>query len=47
MVVLKLTKQGKHGSLKVMYTVEGGEDIPEIELNHFEGYRGTHVSAHV
>ncbi|KAI9183236.1 hypothetical protein H9P43_004153 [Blastocladiella emersonii ATCC 22665] len=29
------------GGLQVMYTIEGHRDIPELELTHLEGYRGS------
>ncbi|KAL7752888.1 hypothetical protein RI367_001891 [Sorochytrium milnesiophthora] len=33
--------RNEDGSLKVMYTIDGGKDIPEIELTHLEGYKGS------
>ncbi|MGD8849045.1 MAG: DUF5911 domain-containing protein, partial [Anaerolineales bacterium] len=29
------------GSLQVMYRLDGGHEMPESELEHFEGYRGS------
>ncbi|CAI6095512.1 unnamed protein product [Clonostachys chloroleuca] len=29
------------GGLPIMFTIHGGTDIPEITLDHFEGYRGS------
>ncbi|CAG8587440.1 2067_t:CDS:2, partial [Paraglomus occultum] len=29
------------GSLNIMYSIEGDKILPEIELNHLEGYRGS------
>ncbi|KAF2278008.1 Six-hairpin glycosidase [Westerdykella ornata] len=31
----------KHGALPIMFTIWGGTDIPEVELNHLDGYRGS------
>jgi GH15 family glucan-1,4-alpha-glucosidase len=37
------TKQAtpNDGPLQVMYTIDGSHDIPEITLDHLEGYRGS------
>jgi GH15 family glucan-1,4-alpha-glucosidase len=32
---------GPNGSLPIMFTIRGETDIPEITLNHLEGYRGS------
>ncbi len=29
------------GSLRLMYTIDGKQDIGEVELNHLEGYKGS------
>ncbi|BEI84091.1 hypothetical protein CcaverHIS002_0406950 [Cutaneotrichosporon cavernicola] len=29
------------GSLQIMYTIHGGKDVPEIELDHLDGHRGS------
>ncbi|KAL1609617.1 hypothetical protein SLS59_001124 [Nothophoma quercina] len=34
-------KERKTGSLPIMFTIKGETDIPEIELDHLEGYRGS------
>ena len=34
-------KERKVGSLPIMFTIKGETDIPEIELDHLEGYRGS------
>lgn len=34
-------KERKVGSLPIMFTIKGETEIPEIELNHLEGYRGS------
>jgi GH15 family glucan-1,4-alpha-glucosidase len=31
----------RHGSLPIMFTIWGGTDIPEMELTHLDGYRGS------
>ncbi|KAJ4375038.1 hypothetical protein N0V83_002117 [Neocucurbitaria cava] len=33
--------KARHGALPIMFTIWGGTDIPEIELKHLEGYRGS------
>ncbi|KAL7921706.1 glycoside hydrolase family 15 protein [Trichoderma austrokoningii] len=33
--------RGPDGGLPIMFTIHGGTDIPEITLDHFEGYRGS------
>ena len=37
----RLHFDGDQGPLQVMYAVDGRADLPEIELNHLEGYRGS------
>jgi GH15 family glucan-1,4-alpha-glucosidase len=32
---------GESGPLQVMYAVDGDADLPEMTLDHFEGYRGS------
>ena len=32
---------GPDGGLPIMFTIRGETDIPEITLDHFEGYRGS------
>lgn len=34
-------KERKVGALPIMFTIRGETDIPEIELDHLEGYRGS------
>ncbi|XPS74245.1 hypothetical protein M3J09_006365 [Ascochyta lentis] len=34
-------KERKTGALPIMFTIKGETDIPEIELDHLEGYRGS------
>ncbi len=29
------------GALPIMFTIRGETDIPELELNHLQGYRGS------
>jgi GH15 family glucan-1,4-alpha-glucosidase len=31
----------RHGALPIMFTIWGGTEIPEIELDHMDGYRGS------
>jgi GH15 family glucan-1,4-alpha-glucosidase len=33
--------KARHGALPIMFTIWGGTDVPEIELEHMEGYRGS------
>ncbi|CAO2654169.1 Nn.00g109020.m01.CDS01 [Neocucurbitaria sp. VM-36] len=33
--------KARHGALPIMFTIWGGTDIPETELKHMEGYRGS------
>lgn len=33
--------EARHGALPIMFTIWGGTDIPEVELDHLEGYRGS------
>ncbi|KAH7171204.1 family 15 glycoside hydrolase [Dactylonectria macrodidyma] len=33
--------RGPDGGLPIMFTIRGETDIPELELNHLEGYRGS------
>ncbi|KAM0514246.1 hypothetical protein ACHAPE_007083 [Trichoderma viride] len=33
--------RGPDGGLPIMFTIRGGTDIPELTLDHFEGYRGS------
>jgi GH15 family glucan-1,4-alpha-glucosidase len=33
--------KARHGALPIMFKITGGTDIPEIELGHLEGYRGS------
>jgi GH15 family glucan-1,4-alpha-glucosidase len=35
------TKDEGPGALKLMYGIDGRPDLPETELHHFEGYRGS------
>lgn len=31
----------KDGGLPIMFTIRGETDVPEIELSHLDGYRGS------
>ncbi|RUP44012.1 Six-hairpin glycosidase-like protein [Jimgerdemannia flammicorona] len=33
--------QNPDGSLQIMYSIDGAKELPEIELTHLEGYRGS------
>lgn len=33
--------RAKDGSLPIMFSIRGETDLPEIELDHLEGYRGS------
>jgi GH15 family glucan-1,4-alpha-glucosidase len=33
--------KARHGALPIMFTIWGGTDIPELELEHLEGYKGS------
>lgn len=33
--------KARHGALPIMFTIWGGTEIPELELDHMEGYRGS------
>jgi GH15 family glucan-1,4-alpha-glucosidase len=33
--------KARRGALPIMFTIWGGTDIPELELEHLEGYRGS------
>jgi len=35
-----MRNRDKNGGLQIMYTIHGGKDIPEIELNHLDGHKG-------
>lgn len=32
---------GSDGGLPIMFTIHGDTDIPELELDHLEGYKGS------
>lgn len=36
-----LKSRAPDGGLPIMFTIRGGTEIPEIELDHLEGYRGS------
>ncbi|OLN88730.1 Uncharacterized protein C4H3.03c [Colletotrichum chlorophyti] len=36
-----IKSRGPDGELPIMFTIRGDTDIPEIELDHLEGYRGS------
>ncbi|WQF77781.1 Putative six-hairpin glycosidase superfamily, GH15-like domain, trehalase-like protein [Colletotrichum destructivum] len=36
-----IKSRGPSGELPIMFTIRGETDIPEIELDHLEGYRGS------
>lgn len=35
-----LRNRNEDGSLQIMYTIHGGKDIPEMELDHLDGHKG-------
>jgi GH15 family glucan-1,4-alpha-glucosidase len=35
------TSKARDGPLQVMYRIDGGSDLDEVELSHLEGYRGS------
>ncbi|CAK9781214.1 unnamed protein product [Cutaneotrichosporon oleaginosum] len=37
----RLKDRNHDGSLQIMYTIHGDKDIPEVELSHLEGHRGS------
>ncbi|KAK0392454.1 hypothetical protein NLU13_1949 [Sarocladium strictum] len=41
-IVERMTRsRGPDGGLPIMFTIHGGTDIPELTLDHLEGYRGS------
>ncbi|KAK2020076.1 family 15 glycosyl hydrolase [Colletotrichum eremochloae] len=36
-----IKSRGPDGALPIMFTIRGETDIPEVELDHLEGYRGS------
>lgn len=36
-----IKSRGPSGELPIMFTIRGETDIPEVELSHLEGYRGS------
>jgi GH15 family glucan-1,4-alpha-glucosidase len=38
---LRHAADGARGPLRVMYSIDGGDDLPEEELGHLAGYRGS------
>ncbi|KAK1980316.1 family 15 glycosyl hydrolase [Colletotrichum cereale] len=36
-----IKSRGPNGELPIMFTIRGETDIPEVELDHLEGYRGS------
>ncbi|WYZ34864.1 hypothetical protein EsH8_I_001140 [Colletotrichum jinshuiense] len=36
-----IKSRGPNGELPIMFTIRGETDIPEVELGHLEGYRGS------
>ncbi|KAK0460162.1 glycoside hydrolase family 15 protein [Desarmillaria tabescens] len=37
----RLRHKNDDGSLQIMYTIHGGKDLEEIELNHLDGHKGS------
>lgn len=37
----RLRDKNPDGSLQIMYTIHGGKDLPEIELSHLDGHKGS------
>ncbi|KAF9476199.1 glycoside hydrolase family 15 protein [Pholiota conissans] len=37
----RLRNKNADGSLQIMYTIHGGKDLEEIELNHLDGHKGS------
>lgn len=37
----RLRDKNPDGSLQIMYTIHGGKDLPEIELCHLDGHKGS------
>jgi GH15 family glucan-1,4-alpha-glucosidase len=37
----RLKHKNPDGSLQIMYTIHGGKDLEEIELNHLDGHKGS------
>ncbi|KAL0058997.1 hypothetical protein AAF712_014293 [Marasmius tenuissimus] len=37
----RLRDKNPDGSLQIMYTIHGGKDLEEIELNHLDGHKGS------
>jgi GH15 family glucan-1,4-alpha-glucosidase len=37
----RLKDKNPDGSLQIMYTIHGGKDLEEIELNHLDGHKGS------
>ncbi|KAI9463813.1 glycoside hydrolase family 15 protein [Boletus coccyginus] len=37
----RLRNKNPDGSLQIMYTIHGGKDLEEIELNHLDGHKGS------
>ncbi|SJL17651.1 related to glycosyl hydrolase, family 15 [Armillaria ostoyae] len=37
----RLRHKNPDGSLQIMYTIHGGKDLEEIELNHLDGHKGS------
>ncbi|EIW81645.1 glycoside hydrolase family 15 protein [Coniophora puteana RWD-64-598 SS2] len=40
-IIQRLKDKNPDGSLQIMYTIHGGKDLEEIELNHFDGHKGS------
>lgn len=36
-----IKSRGPSGELPIMFTIRGETEIPEVELSHLEGYRGS------
>lgn len=40
-ILSRLKDRNSDGSLQIVYTIHGGKDLAEIELNHLEGHKGS------
>lgn len=37
----RIKDRNSDGSLQIVYTIHGGKDLPEVELTHLEGHKGS------
>ncbi|WWC89044.1 uncharacterized protein L201_003962 [Kwoniella dendrophila CBS 6074] len=40
-ILARLRDRNSDGSLQIVYTIHGGKDLEELELDHLEGHRGS------